>query len=245
MSSESPLAFARARFRASCGDCGLRAACLPAGLRRSEIVEFDRIVVRGRRFDAGTSLYAAGDRVSNLYVLRSGTVKCCRTESGGAECVTGFLLEGDVVGLEEVAEERHRGSARALEAVEACVIVAGRLHALSERLPGLETQLPRVVSRRVAAQRRALSLTRGASVTDAVLALLRLLIDRADGALDPRPVPLTLRLPQADVASFLGVEPAVLREACRRLALQRSLVPSDSHVELRGPARLLARARRS
>src|SRR3546814_6671973 len=59
--------------------------------------------------------------------------------------ITGFLLPGEVVGLDSLSDERHNSHAIALEDSEVCVIRLDEMDELAPRLPVLQTQLRRLM----------------------------------------------------------------------------------------------------
>jgi len=68
------------------------------------------------------SLYRAGDRLENLYLLRSGSLKVRITSYEGIEHITSFALPGNVVGYDGIGTGLHECDAVALEHSLVCVI---------------------------------------------------------------------------------------------------------------------------
>src|SRR3546814_20819247 len=63
--------------------------------------------------------------------------------------ITGFLLPGEVVGLDSLSDERHNSHAIALEDSEVCVIRLDEMDELAPRLPVLQTQLRRLMGKEI------------------------------------------------------------------------------------------------
>ena len=66
-----------------------------------------------RKYAKNTQLWREGDAFSGLYLVRSGAVKTLRLTPGGEEQITGFYLPGEYIGLDELAADIHRSSAKA------------------------------------------------------------------------------------------------------------------------------------
>ncbi|HHA1936303.1 TPA: Crp/Fnr family transcriptional regulator [Enterobacter ludwigii] len=66
-----------------------------------------------RKYAKNTLLWREGDTFSGLYLVRSGAVKTLRLTPGGEEQITGFYLPGEYIGLDELAADIHRSSAKA------------------------------------------------------------------------------------------------------------------------------------
>lgn len=60
-------------------------------------------------------VFRAGDLLSSLYVVRSGSFKCYTTDTRGRENVTGFRFPGEPLGLDAISFGRHPNAALALE----------------------------------------------------------------------------------------------------------------------------------
>ncbi|UXJ50250.1 fumarate/nitrate reduction transcriptional regulator Fnr [Pseudomonas citronellolis] len=121
--------------------------CLPASLSEEEVEALDRIVRRSRPLHKGDYLFRADDPMRQVFVLRSGALKSYLLDANGDEQVTGFVLPGEMLGLDAIGETRFCGYAVALETSLACAMDLEQLEDLSGRIPGLRHQLLHILSR--------------------------------------------------------------------------------------------------
>lgn len=134
------------RLQVSCQACSLSRLCLPASLSNSEVEELDHIVRRNRPLHKGDYLFRADEPMQQVYAVRSGAIKTYLLDCSGNEQVTGFILPGEMLGLDAIGAERFRGYAIALETSMVCGIGLDQLEELSGRIPGLRHQLLHILS---------------------------------------------------------------------------------------------------
>ncbi|MGC6953755.1 fumarate/nitrate reduction transcriptional regulator Fnr [Pseudomonas aeruginosa] len=142
MPEERPLP----RLQVSCQGCSLNRLCLPSSLSDSEVEELDHIVRRNRPLHKGEYLFRAGDAMQHVYAVRSGAIKAYLLDADGDEQVTGFILPGEMLGLDAIGAEHFRGYAIALDTSLVCAISIDQLEELSGRIPGLRHQLLHILS---------------------------------------------------------------------------------------------------
>ena len=130
----------------NCYACSLSRLCLPASLTDSEVEELDQIVRRNRPLHKGEYLFRAGEPMRQIFVLRSGALKTYLLESSGDHQVTGFVLPGELIGLDAIGAAEFRSFAVALETAMVCAIDLEQLEELSGRIPGLRHQLLHILS---------------------------------------------------------------------------------------------------
>lgn len=133
-------------FQVSCLACSLSRLCLPASLTEGEVAELDRIVRRNRPLHKGEYLFRAGEPMRQVFALRSGALKTYLLESNGDQQVTGFVLPGEMIGLDAIGAPSFRGFAVALETSLVCAIDLEQLEDLSGRIPGLRHRLLHILS---------------------------------------------------------------------------------------------------
>ncbi|MFV3307873.1 fumarate/nitrate reduction transcriptional regulator Fnr [Pseudomonas sp. NY15181] len=130
----------------NCHACSLSRLCLPASLTDGEVAELDRIVRRNRPLHKGEYLFRAGEPMRQVFALRSGALKTYLLEASGDQQVTGFVLPGELIGLDAIGAAEFRGFAVALETSMVCAIDLQQLEDLSGRIPGLRHQLLHILS---------------------------------------------------------------------------------------------------
>ena len=136
-------------IKAACKDCSLRELCIPLGLSEPDLAALDNIIKRRRPLNKGEMLYRHGDPLRALYAIRSGALKTTGLIEDGRAQVTGFYLPGEILGMDAINDDKHPCSAEALETSEICDIPYGALEDLAQKIPGLQHQLLRIMSREI------------------------------------------------------------------------------------------------
>lgn len=245
-----------ARLRRSCGACGLSQLCLPATLDSGDMPRLEAAVRQHRPLDAGHALFLEGAVFTDLYVVRSGSMKTVAVQSDGSEQVLGFHLAGDVVGLDAVADGQHRCSAVTLERTTVCDIPFSAIETVARHVPGLQRQLHRVISREFVRDQEHLATMGRKQAHERLAIFLKSLSDRRR-ALGLEPLELMLSMSRADIANYLGLVIETVSRLFGRfqdeglLSVQRRLVRILDYDALAriaaglsdtgGPARRLAR----
>lgn len=94
-------------------------------------------------FDAGDSLFRAGDSARHVYTIRGGLVKLELILRDGTSRIVRLLRQGDVAGLEALTDSPYAQDAVALEPVDVCRIPSATVNRLNEETPRLHRQLTR------------------------------------------------------------------------------------------------------
>lgn len=121
----------------------LLASLSPA--ERSKVLSYSQ----RRQFQAGATLYMAGDLSSSLYILSEGIVRTYAIGADGRELTVGVWLPGDIVGAPDVAMGRRALSASALRDVVAYEFSAESLRTASTDVPGFGWALVQALSFKV------------------------------------------------------------------------------------------------
>ena len=136
-------------IRVSCQNCTLAHLCLPHGLEQKDLEKLDRIVERNTPYHRGEHLYRPGQKSHALFAVRSGALKAyCITENG-AEQVLGFMLPGELTGLDGLARGRYASASVALETSSVCELPLDKLTTLCNELPGMHEQIMRIVGKEI------------------------------------------------------------------------------------------------
>ncbi|MDH5649540.1 MAG: cyclic nucleotide-binding domain-containing protein, partial [Gammaproteobacteria bacterium] len=157
------------KIKAACQDCSLRELCLPLGLAEPDVSSMQDIIKRTRTLTKGEFLYRVGDHLEGLYAIRTGTIKTSEITREGHIQITGFHLPGELLGIDAISNDKHPCDAVALETTVVCEIALDDLEDLARKLPGLQRQLLRIMSREIV-QDEALLLMLGKMNADARLA---------------------------------------------------------------------------
>lgn len=232
------------RLRRSCADCSLRLLCLPAGISREDIGRLDEIVRARVPLDRGEALFRAGDTFSSLYVIRSGSVRTVRLGDEGDEQVIGFHLPGELVGLEGIGDETHHCDAVALERTSVCAVQFAQLEQAAARVPALQQQLHRVMSREIMQDHEHLMALGRRTARERVALFLHSLSERLeyagyDGS------DFRLSMSREDIASYLGLALETVSRLLTRLSDEEVIAVDRRRLHIRDHAALAAAAGRA
>jgi CRP/FNR family transcriptional regulator len=193
-----------AKVKVSCKDCNLSELCLPRGLHQDELASLDRIVRRSTPLHKGDFLFRAGDPLGSIYAVRSGAIKLYTLSDGGDEQVFGFYLPGELVGLDAINAERHRGYAVALETSSCCSIPFPQLEEVCRQLPGLAHQFLKLMSREISHENRLLLTLASRSAEERIASFLLNLSGRYQ-RLGFSAQEFRLPMARRDIGLFLGL----------------------------------------
>src|SRR3546814_10695767 len=83
-----------------CSTCMLNDICLPLGMPRNDVAKLDELIKERIRIPKAGALFRLGDKVEAVYGLRSGSIKTQLEDSLGQVQITGFLLPGEIIGMD-------------------------------------------------------------------------------------------------------------------------------------------------
>lgn len=222
------------RARRRCGDCPLRARCLPAGLNADETLRFEGVVQRTRTLTAGEHLYRVGDGFHALFGVRSGCLKTYAVDAEGREHVTNFAFPGELMGADAIYPEMHGANAVALVDSAVCYLPFRAVTQLAQEMPELQSQLLRLLSRDVFG----MASMAGDYTAEERLAAFLVMVAARQPAGTRGENHLLLPMSRQDIANYLRLATETVSRILARF--QRSgLVRADRrHIELRNPAGL-------
>lgn len=204
-----------AEVRRCCATCKLSGVCLPCGLDADNLHLFDA-AVGSRVLQRHEILYRRGARLTSIYVVRSGSVEVHVAAPGGTEQVVGFYLPGELVGLDGLQSGRHTTAGTALETTNVCSIPYARLGELCARMPKLNHQFTRLMSKEIASQHQ-LALLLGQMDMEQRLATFLLDLSRRWGDLGYSRTYFRLPMTRDQLASYLGSATESVSRALARL----------------------------
>ncbi|HEY1328188.1 MAG TPA: fumarate/nitrate reduction transcriptional regulator Fnr [Casimicrobiaceae bacterium] len=192
-------------LKAVCTTCSMRELCMPFGLSTEQLAQIDTLVQSRRRVRKGDTLYDTGDRLEGLYAVRVGSLKTAVLAEDGREQVTGYHMLGDIVGLDGLATDRHVSRAVALEDTEVCVMPFDHLQTLAQRVPALQHNLQRLLSREISRDQSVMLLLGSMRAEERLAAFLLDLADRyrRRGYSSTHYV---LRMTREEIGSYLGLK---------------------------------------
>jgi CRP/FNR family transcriptional regulator len=183
----------------------MRELCLPIGLGADALRQLDELITDRVRLKKGDDLYRAGDTFKALYAIRMGSCKTTMLAEDGREQVAGYHMPGDLVGLDGIGAFRHGCQAVALEDTEACVLPFEHLEALAHRLPPLQKNLHRVLSREIIRDHSVMLLL-GTMRAEQRLAVFLLNLSHRYQERGYSATEFVLRMTREEIGSYLGLK---------------------------------------
>jgi CRP/FNR family transcriptional regulator len=219
-----------------CSTCAFSAACMAEGLDKGALRDLHMLVEHVGPLTAGSHLFRNGDRFDAIAAIRSGTVKTCRVDREGREQVLGFHLPGEIIGLSAIDGERYPCDAVALDEVQLCRFSFPKIALLATRLPGIQQQLFRLMSREISHAER---LSGDHSADERIASFLVDLSARlqARGFSSRR---FNLTMPRTDIANYLRLAPETVSRVLRRFQDDGLIRVRRREIELAEPGRLAA-----
>lgn len=191
-------------LQASCRDCRLHELCLPVGIPDADVATLEQIVEKSPPIPKGSHLFNAGDSFSAIYVPRSGALKTVHVNEDGEQAVVGFHLPGELVGLDGLASDAHSLTAEALETTSVCRVGFDQLEAVARKIPMLQRQLSRLMSKEFLKAENHLLLM-GNRTAEARLAIFLMSISKRFEQRGFSRLEFNLPMSRIDIAAYLGL----------------------------------------
>jgi CRP/FNR family transcriptional regulator len=195
-----------------CTTCAFAGVCLPGGYEKTLLAELQCLIDHTDPIAPGQHVFRVNDPFLAVYAVRAGIVKTYVVDDEGREQVLGFFLPGELVGLDAIHPAHHPCNAMALDTVTLCRFSFPAIASLSTRMPDLQAQLFRLLSKDIAAS----SLLSGDFSADERLAAFLVslsdrLVKRGYSA-----IRLNLVMSRADIANYLRLATETVSRVLRR-----------------------------
>lgn len=187
-----------------CSTCMLSEICLPLGMARNDVAKLDELIKERIRIPKGSALFHLGDKTEAVYGIRSGSLKTQLEDASGQVQITGFLLPGEILGLDGLVNNTHVSHAIALEDSEVCVIRLDEMDRLSLHMPSLQQQFRRLMSKEINRSHQ-LVMSLGALRSEQRLAAFLLNLSHRLSALGYSPYEFVLRMSREEIGNYLGL----------------------------------------
>jgi len=192
------------QVKTACENCHVRKLCLPTSLQGEELNLMDDVVSDRFQLEKGDYLYKSGEKFKGLYAIKTGTIKTSGLTSDGDEQVTGFHLDGEVVGMDAIDEDSHPCDAIALSYTEVCLLPFDRLTEASAKVPNLLKDLTRIMSREIRREGHVLMLLGTATAKQRIARFLVNLYERlAKRGAEKNQI--SLQMSRQDIGNYLGL----------------------------------------
>ncbi|MHB8535356.1 MAG: fumarate/nitrate reduction transcriptional regulator Fnr [Sulfuricaulis sp.] len=224
-------------IKVACKDCSLRELCLPFGLNEPDLASLDKMVKRRRTLKKGEALYRLGDPLQSLYAISRGALKTTGLIEDGRVQITGFYLPGELIGIDAINTDRHPCSAEALETSEVCDIPYTALEELAQKIPGLQHQLLRIMSREILRDEEMLMLL-GRMTAEERLASCLTSFSRRFARLGNATAEFRLCMSRQDLGDYLGLALETVSRLLSRFQEDGLIGVQGRRIVLRDLARL-------
>lgn len=220
---------------AECRDCGVRDLVLFAELTEDDF-KLIHLPIDEIRYEAGATLYEAGEPGTALYTVRSGLVKLVQYLPDGTQRIVRLLRQGATAGLEVLVGQPYEHTAIILQPALVCRLPREVVERLSRETPRLHSQLMR---RWYAALHQADEWLTELSTGSARERVSRLLLQLMDGAETGKD---ECRLvSREDVGAMLGITTETASRTVaefKRAGLIRELAPNRFRCDREALARI-------
>jgi len=218
-------------LKVSCSNCSLRELCLPIGLNRDEMTQLDAVIRQSRRLKRGEYLFRSGEGFKSLFAVRTGFFKTSVASQDGREQVTGFLMSGELMGLDGISSNVHGCDAIALEDSEVCELPFSRMESLGRDIPSLQHHFFRLMSREIVRDQNVMLLLGNMKAEERIAAFLlnlsQRLSTRGFAAND-----FILRMSREEIGSFLGLKLETVSRTLSKFQQQGWLSVDHKHIQL-------------
>lgn len=187
----------------NCHDCTLNRLCLPACLQEGEIARLEHIIRRSRPLHKYEHLFRAGEPVQQIYALRTGALKTYLLDQDGTEQITGFILPGELVGIDAFGRSSFPSYAVALETSLVCTVPLAELEELAGAIPNLRKQLLNTLSRELHGEQEHLSHAKESAEQRLAIFLLNLSARYSKRGLSA--LNFVLPMSRGEIGNYLGL----------------------------------------
>lgn len=239
---EVPLSFepeplGRCNLRTHCSACSLRDICLPQGMGQPDVKLMDELIYTRRRLRRGEALLRAGDPFRSLYALRSGSLKSVVAREDAHEQVTGFVMPGDILGLDGIDTDRHSLTLIALEDSEVCIVPFAELEKLTSTRPRLQRQFHRMMSREIVREQGVMTLL-GTMAAEQRVAAFLLNLSRRYQLRGFSSREFHLRMTREEIGSYLGLTLETVSRTFSRFQERGFITVKQRLIRIEEPERL-------
>jgi len=225
--------------KTSCLTCRLADLCLPFGLQVDEIETLEIIIKNKRPLQLGEILFTKNQQCHGLYAVKSGSFRRFVINTEGVEQTLGFYLPGELIGLDALFDERFNCSVDALETSAVCELPLTRLNELCAKIPNLQSQLTRILSKEISTNHEQIFLLSNNSAKIKVATFL-LMLSKRYGLLGYSNTHFNLSMPRQTIASFLGLSNETISRQFTALCKENIISVNQRDIQIKDLNLLLA-----
>jgi CRP/FNR family transcriptional regulator len=217
--------------KTSCLTCRLSDLCLPFGLQIEEVETLEIIIKNKRPLRLGELLFSKNEPCHGLFAVKSGSFRRFVMNAEGVDQTLGFYLPGELIGLDALFDGRYTCSVDALETSSVCELPLTRLNELCAKIPNLQYQLTRILSKEITTNHEQMFLLSNNSAKIKVASFL-LMLSKRYGALGYSHTHFNLSMPRQTIASFLGLSNETVSRQLTSLCKEKIILVNQRAIQI-------------
>ncbi len=217
--------------KTSCLTCRLSDLCLPFGLQIEEVETLEIIIKNKRPLRLGELLFIKNEACLGLFAVKSGSFRRFVINADGEQQTLGFYLPGELIGLDALFAGNFTCSVDALETSSVCELPLTRLNELCAKIPNLQFQLTRILSKEISANHEQMFLLSNNSAKVKVATFL-LMLSKRYGALGYSHTHFNLSMPRQTIASFLGLSNETISRQLTALCKENIIIVNQRAIQI-------------
>ena len=223
-----------AELKAQCLHCDMNPVCHPPSLNVAELDSLDQWFPTRRRLQRGETLYDLGETFNALYAVRSGFFKTLLPNRDQRDQVTGFLMTGEIIGMDGISSGQHACRAVALEVSEVCIMPYGNMDQIEASFPNLHAHLNRLMSQRIVQDQAAFKILANMR-SEARLAAFILDLGKRFAHLGYSSNTFVLRMTREEIGSYLGLSLETVSRLFSRFQEDGLVDVQTRHLQITNP----------
>lgn len=184
-----------------CAACAVRDMAFCGALESDDLPRLLSILAT-LEIDPHQPIIDEGEPADYLFNVTGGAVKLYKLLPDGRRQITGFLFDGDFLGI--AMNDRYAYSAEAVDRVSLCRFPRRKLESLLDEFPKLEKRLLGMASNELVQAQDQILLLGRKTAQEKIVSFLLSLSNRAVRRGD-EPSPVSLPMGRADIADYLGL----------------------------------------
>ena len=182
-------------------------------------------------------LHRAGSALGVLYVINSGCVKTLINDGKGHEQITGFLMPGDLVGMDAIATGKHQCSTIALEDSSLCSMAFAELEQFNREIPALQRHFHQTMGAEITRD-HGMMLLLGAMRAEERVAMFLLNLSRRFGLQGRSAARFRMPMSRQEIGNYLGLQLETVSRTFSQLANTQLIAIDNKEVEIKNMAGL-------
>jgi len=223
-----------AELKAQCLHCDMNPVCHPPSLDMAELESLDQWFPTRRRLQRGETLYDLGEPFNAIYAVRSGFFKTLLPGRQQRDQVTGFLMTGEILGMDGIGSGHNACRAVAMEVREVCMMPYGNVDEIAKAFPTLHAHLNRLMSQRIVQDQAAFQILANMR-SEARLAAFILDLGKRFGHLGYSSQAYVLRMTREEIGSYLGLSLETVSRLFSRFQEDGLVDVQTKHLQITNP----------